>query len=161
MPAHSFPITRLASTSAFLEGLGIETGIGDQRRRSSRGCAPGATNRGRWSRSVAPDAHLQRGTPGEPSGHLFEFGDVHGRPDDPRRYGDATKVPYLVLGNNLKDLIAVLERRKGDLTAVFRVSDASHIVFAIFADVGPRWGIGHVPGEGSIALAQALGHEPT
>jgi peptidoglycan hydrolase-like protein with peptidoglycan-binding domain len=79
---------------------------------------------------------------------------------DPRRYVDAAKVPYLVLPRNLKDLIDIGDLRKGDLAAVVRVSAPDALVFAIYADVGPGWEAGHTPGEGSIALAQALGHDP-
>jgi hypothetical protein len=76
---------------------------------------------------------------------------VHGeRPvRDPRRYVDASTIPYVVLspgvrrrgGARLGDLATVWNRRNGKLA------------HAIFADVGPD---DHL-GEGSIALAQALG----
>lgn len=79
---------------------------------------------------------------------------------DPRRYVDATRIPYIVLPGNLKSLIDVEGLHKGDLAAVCRVEDPTTVVFAIYADVGPKWRPGHEPGEGSIALARALGHEP-
>jgi len=68
------------------------------------------------------------------------------RPNDPRRYVDASKVPYVVLpgglaragGMHLGDLALVTNQRNGASS------------YAIFADVGTF-------GEGSIALADNLG----
>lgn len=68
---------------------------------------------------------------------------------DPRRYVDSTTIPYIVLpsavtrktGTKLGDFAIVLNR-KNDKTS-----------FAIFADGGPAGKLG----EGSIALADALG----
>lgn len=80
---------------------------------------------------------------------------------DPRRYVDATKIPYIVLPRNLAELRDGASRvRKGDLAAVLRIDRPGDIVFSIYADVGPSWEPGEVLGEGSIALAQALGHDP-
>lgn len=80
---------------------------------------------------------------------------------DPRRYVDATKIPYIVLPRNLAELHPAGARvAKGDLAAVTLVGQPSRPVFAIYADVGPAWGPYHEPGEGSVALAQALGHDP-
>lgn len=71
-------------------------------------------------------------------------------PTDPRRYVDATQVPYLVLpfvaairelGISLGDFGMVVNRASGQRAG------------AIFADVGPTDNLG----EGSIALADALG----
>lgn len=77
---------------------------------------------------------------------------------DPHRYVDATRVPYVVLpggaanrawlrarGVSLGDLIVVHNQRTG------------RTAFAIWADVGPA---AHL-GEGSIALAEALGYPNT
>jgi peptidoglycan hydrolase-like protein with peptidoglycan-binding domain len=83
------------------------------------------------------------------------------KPHDPRRYVDSTKVPYFVLPRNLRHLLPDLGAlRRGDLAAVLHVDKPDDIVFAIYADVGPTWGPDHVPGEGSVALAQALDHDP-
>ncbi len=66
--------------------------------------------------------------------------------DDPRRYVDATAIPYVVLpgrmdaGANLGDFGLAYNARNGKLE------------YAIYADVGPRKKIG----EGSVALARAL-----
>ncbi|HEY2114641.1 MAG TPA: glycoside hydrolase family 75 protein [Candidatus Angelobacter sp.] len=72
-----------------------------------------------------------------------------GSPTAPGTYVDARKVPYIVLppefmkqfGVALGDLAMVTNRRNGKTS------------FAIFADVGPHGKIG----EGSVALARALG----
>lgn len=68
---------------------------------------------------------------------------------DPKRYIDATKIPYIALpsdfakqfGINLGDLALVVNHANGRST------------YAVFADVGPKGRIG----EGSIALAKRLG----
>ena len=70
----------------------------------------------------------------------------------PGTYVNAAKIPYIVLppdfsqrfGVTLGDLAVVTNRKNG------------RFAFAIFADVGPRGKIG----EGSIALARALGLDP-
>ncbi|HEX3587008.1 MAG TPA: glycoside hydrolase family 75 protein [Candidatus Angelobacter sp.] len=72
-----------------------------------------------------------------------------GSPTAPATYVDARKIPYIVLppefmkqfGVSLGDLAVVTNRRNGKSS------------FAIFADVGPHGKIG----EGSVALARALG----
>lgn len=66
---------------------------------------------------------------------------------DPRRYVDASMVPYLVTP---PELIRDNGIRLGDLAAVKRLDK---LAFAIVADVGPH---GHY-GEGSPALAELLG----
>lgn len=80
---------------------------------------------------------------------------------DPRRYVDAARIPYIVLPRNLAELHPAGARvAKGDLAAVTLASQPARTVFAIYADVGPAWGPFHEPGEGSVALALALGHDP-
>jgi len=72
-----------------------------------------------------------------------------GSPTSPDTYVDARKIPYIVLppefmnqfGVALGDLAVVTNQRSGKTS------------FAIFADVGPHGKIG----EGSVALARALG----
>ena len=68
---------------------------------------------------------------------------------DPRRYVDATRVPYVVLPPQVRRSTGV---RLGDFAFVWnrRNGKTAH---AIFADIGPTDEIG----EGSIALARALG----
>jgi len=72
---------------------------------------------------------------------------------DPRRYVDATKIPYIVLPNN--PLIWNTGVKKGDVAVVY-YEKTKQLSFAIFADVGPENGLG----EGSVKLAQNLGHDP-
>jgi hypothetical protein len=67
---------------------------------------------------------------------------------DPHRYVDAETVPFVVLPPRLRKAGAKL----GDLALVIDL-DSGARSFAIFADVGPKTGLG----EGSIALASALG----
>lgn len=69
--------------------------------------------------------------------------------DDPTRYVDATKIPFLVLPGNLA---RELGARPGDFAAVFNLQNGKSSP-AIFADVGP---VDHI-GEGSVALAENLG----
>jgi hypothetical protein len=69
--------------------------------------------------------------------------------DDPARYVDATKIPFLVLPGNLA---RQLSARPGDFAAVFNLQNGKSSP-AIFADVGP---VDHI-GEGSVALAENLG----
>ncbi len=66
--------------------------------------------------------------------------------DDPARYVDATKIPFLVLPGNLA---RELGARPGDFAAVFNLQNGKSSP-AIFADVGP---VDHI-GEGSVALAE-------
>ena len=66
---------------------------------------------------------------------------------DPRRYIDSSTMPYIAIprGN-------IGGGHLGDLAAVYNEQDG-RLVFAIAADAGPK---SHI-GEGSIALAEALG----
>jgi hypothetical protein len=72
-----------------------------------------------------------------------------GRPADPGTYVNAAKVPYVVLPPEIMERFDVA---LGDLALVTNRQNGRSS-FAIFADVGPRGKIG----EGSIALARALG----
>jgi hypothetical protein len=72
------------------------------------------------------------------------------RRTDPRRYVDSSRVPYLSVPPEL--LVAGVHL--GDLA---RVSYRDQWSPAVVGDVGPR---GHL-GEGSIALARALGLDPS
>jgi hypothetical protein len=65
---------------------------------------------------------------------------------DPTGYVDASKIPYVALPQDLADRGGV---RLGDLAVVMNLRN-SKSSFAIFADIGTL-------GEGSIALADALG----
>lgn len=68
---------------------------------------------------------------------------------DPRRYVDSTAIPYISLPGHHSD---VLRARLGDLVMVINGRNGLRST-AIYADIGPRAKIG----EGSIALAKALG----
>jgi hypothetical protein len=75
--------------------------------------------------------------------------DKHLARTDPRRYVDSSTIPYISLpGHHGEVLHALL----GDLAMVINGRNG-HRSAAIYADVGPRAKIG----EGSIALARALG----
>lgn len=67
-------------------------------------------------------------------------------PQDPSRYVDATKIPYIVLQHEVAHQAHV---RLGDLAAVFNLQNGKSSA-AIFADTGENLG------EGSVALADAL-----
>jgi hypothetical protein len=70
-------------------------------------------------------------------------------PADPRRYVDASSVPFFVLP---APALHVGHARLGDFGVVLNKHNGK-LAFAILADVGPKTRIG----EGSIALAHALG----
>lgn len=67
----------------------------------------------------------------------------------PKRYIDATRVPYIALP---MDFARAFDINLGDLALVVNKTNGRS-AYAIFADVGPKGRIG----EGSIALARALG----
>jgi hypothetical protein len=69
--------------------------------------------------------------------------------EDPRRYVDASTIPYIVLPALVRDKGGA---RLGDFATVRRRSNGK-VSHAIYADGGPAGKIG----EGSIALAEALG----
>lgn len=71
---------------------------------------------------------------------------------DPRRYVDSTQIPYIALPGAPAKKFGV---KLGDFAAVY-YGKTGKLSYAIFADVGPAGKLG----EGSIALARALGHEP-
>ena len=68
---------------------------------------------------------------------------------DPKRYIDATKIPYIALP---PDFAKAFDINLGDLALVFNQANGRS-AYAVFADVGPKGRIG----EGSIALAKQLG----
>ncbi|MEH2394136.1 MAG: glycoside hydrolase family 75 protein [Nostoc sp.] len=73
---------------------------------------------------------------------------------DPRRYVDSTNIPYIVLPGNA-DFRRVTGVKLGDFAVVYNTNNEK-LIFAIYADIGPKNQIG----EGSIALSQALGNDP-
>jgi hypothetical protein len=70
-------------------------------------------------------------------------------PNDPARYVDATKIPFIVLPGGMDQESGA---RRGDFAVVFNLQDGK-MSPAIFADTGPDDSIG----EGSVALAENLG----
>jgi hypothetical protein len=68
---------------------------------------------------------------------------------NPKRYIDATKVPYIALP---QDFATTFDIQLGDLAVVVNQANGRY-AYAIYADVGPKGKIG----EGSVALAKALG----
>jgi hypothetical protein len=68
---------------------------------------------------------------------------------NPKRYMDATKVPYIALPEDFATTFGI---RLGDLALVTNQANGRS-AYAIYADVGPNGRIG----EGSMALANALG----
>lgn len=74
---------------------------------------------------------------------------------DPHRYVDATTIPYIIIPGKPKRAVGVHLRdlvRMGDFVLVVNRSNGQ-VAGAIVADIGP---VGKL-GEGSIALAEALG----
>jgi hypothetical protein len=73
---------------------------------------------------------------------------------DPRRYVDSSKIPYIVLPGNsdFRDITGV---KLGDFAVTYNTNNEK-LAFAIYADIGLKNQIG----EGSIALSQALGNDP-
>jgi hypothetical protein len=78
----------------------------------------------------------------------LEQGNVRGE-RNPKRYIDATRVPYVALP---PDFVRTFGIHLGDRAVVVNQANGRS-AYAIFADVGPQGRIG----EGSIALAKALG----
>ncbi|TMV52154.1 hypothetical protein FE783_04210 [Paenibacillus mesophilus] len=74
--------------------------------------------------------------------------DFNKRFTDPNAYVNAEKIPYIVLPKN-KNFGAVL----GDMAVVYNTRNG-RVAFAVYADVNNGFG------EGSIALARALGINP-
>jgi hypothetical protein len=78
---------------------------------------------------------------------------------DPRRYVDATKIPYIVLPENDDEKFLKKAKVKlGDFAAVYN-GENGKLAFAIFADTSELFAGGEERtqfGEGSIALADAL-----
>jgi len=71
---------------------------------------------------------------------------------DPRRYVDSITVPYVAISPRLLARSLAGGAKLGDVVAVVNVANGK-VAYAVVADVGPKDKLG----EGSIALAQALG----
>jgi hypothetical protein len=147
----------------FLAGMSIDAD-GAPKAYHPKGSPPGldhlanAGHSGNWWGIVTQGGTPVVQRPGDlaPGFYVSMTALVHGSraERDPRRYVNASTVPYVVLPPEVR---AAGGARLGDLGAVWnRRQDA--LAFAILADVGPAGRIG----EGSIALAKALGipHSP-
>jgi len=109
---------------------------------------------GSWS-GVAADksGELFIQGPGDPfPGYYVSVTDLSDRAkaaNDPTRYVDASRIPYIVLPEGIE---AQTGARPGDFAVVFNLQNGKRSP-AIFADTGPEDRIG----EGSVALAESLG----
>jgi hypothetical protein len=109
---------------------------------------------GSWS-GVAADKNgipLVQGPDDPFPGYYVSVTDLSDRtktPTDPTRYVDASRIPYIVLPEEIEPQTGA---RPGDLAEVFNLQNGKSSP-AIFADTGPADRIG----EGSIALAERLG----
>lgn len=156
------PVWRLPNSTAF----GFRAGL--------RIDADGAPRAYHPDDSKALDSLAHAGSPGKWTGLVTDTGKPDGKPivqtradpapgyyvsttalfdktkpvKSPKRYVDATKVPYIALPEQAKEWGAEL----GDLAVVLNAKNG-RVAFAIFADLGPPAKLG----EGSIALADALG----
>jgi hypothetical protein len=109
---------------------------------------------GSWSGLVADksgEPFIQG--PGDPfPGYYVSVTDLSDRTkaaNDPTRYVDASRIPYIVLPEGIE---AQTGARPGDFAVVFNLQNDKRSP-AIFADTGPEDRIG----EGSVALAESLG----
>lgn len=109
---------------------------------------------GSWSGVAADkngDPFIQG--PGDPfPGYYVSVTDLSDRAkaaNDPTRYVDASRIPYIVLPEGIE---ARTGARPGDFAVVFNLQNGKRSP-AIFADTGPEDRIG----EGSVALAESLG----
>jgi hypothetical protein len=82
--------------------------------------------------------------------------DSHFPLDDPRRYVDATKVPYVVLNPILRQKAGL---DVGDLAAVVLNPEDPKVAFGIVADVGPVRGLGECSKKLADLLAKPHGVE--
>ena len=158
-PERDIPIGRLAGTSAFFyeSGMTIDadgapnayhpenTGLDDL----ANAGAPG-----RWE-GLAKDGDgepfIQGANDPFPGYYVSStaLADHSKAVNDPARYVDASKIPFIVLPGGMARQIGA---RTGDFAVVFNQRNGKSS-FAIFGDVGPVDRIG----EGSVALAENLG----
>ena len=158
-PERDVPIGRLAGTSAFFyeSGMTIDadgapnayhpdnTGLDDL----ANAGAPG-----RWE-GLAKDPYGEpyiQGPDDPFPGYYVSataLADHSKSVNDPTRYVDASKIPFIVLPGGMARQLGA---RPGDFAVVFNQRNGNSS-FAIFGDVGPFDRIG----EGSVALAENLG----
>jgi hypothetical protein len=156
---HDVPIGRFAGSAAFFYEAGMtidadgapnayhpdNTGLDD---------LANAGTPGRWE-GLAKDAdgepYIQG--PGDPFPGYYvsatALADRSKPANDPARYVDASKIPFIVLPGGMARQLGA---RPGDFAVVFNPRNGKSS-YAIFGDVGPFDRIG----EGSVALAENLG----
>jgi len=154
--ARAFPAQRIGDAVLFHAGMYIDAdGAPNAYGPHNRGLdfTANAVRDGRFlSVALHPDGRPVIQRTGRFKGYYVSTTSLHnaaGSPTNPGTYVDARKIPYIVLppefmkqfGVALGDLAVVTNQRNGRSS------------FAIFADVGPHGKIG----EGSVALARALG----
>jgi Fungal chitosanase of glycosyl hydrolase group 75 len=158
-PERDIPIGRLAGTSAFFyeSGMTIDAdGAPNAYHPDNLGLddLANAGAPGRWE-GLAKDAdgepYVQG--PDDPFPGYYvsatALADHSKAVNDPSRYVDASKIPFVVLPGGMAREIAA---RPGDFAIVFNRRNGKGS-YAIFGDVGPHDRIG----EGSVALAENLG----
>jgi hypothetical protein len=118
-------------------------------------CLRNAGSPGNWRGIVTdtgrPDGNPVVQGPDDPNPGYYvsqtSLFDPRRKRNDPRRYVDSNRIPYIALPKAMLDLV-----HPGDLAMAIRLVDGRRSG-AVFADVGPD----RRAGEGSIALADALG----
>jgi hypothetical protein len=158
-PERDIPIGRLPGSSAFFyeSGMTIDAdGAPNAYHPDNSGLddLQNAGSPGNWQ-GLAKDANGEpfiQG-PGDPFPGYYvsatALADHSKAVNDPARYVDASKVPFVVLPGGMARQMGA---RPGDFAAVFNERNGKSS-YAIFADVGPHDRIG----EGSVALAENLG----
>lgn len=152
-------VFRVGAALRYVAGLAVDAdGAPDAYHPSGhppgRDALANAGHPGRWygvvTDSGKPDGMPVVQEPSDPCPGFYvsptAFGDRARREDDPRRYVDAGRVPYVSIPPELR----ALGVRMGDAC---QVRYRGQCVAAIVAEVGPHGKLG----EGSIALALALG----
>ena len=104
-----------------------------------------------WALATDDDGELTIQGPDDPAPgfcvSMTVLQDESADPRSPSRYVDAASVPFIVLPYN-----QIGDAQLGDLATVYNRANG-RVVQAIFADLGPP----RFAGEGSVALAEALG----
>jgi hypothetical protein len=154
--ARAFPAQRIGDAVLFHAGMYIDAdGAPNAYGPNNRGLdfTANALRGGRFlSVALHPDGKPVIQRSGRFKGFYVSTTSLHnaaGSPTVPGTYVDARKIPYIVLPPEFMKQFGV---SLGDLAVVTNQSNGK-TSFAIFADVGPHGKIG----EGSVALARALG----
>jgi hypothetical protein len=154
--ARAFPAQRIGDAVLFQSGMYVDAdGAPNAYGPHNRGLdfTANAVRGGRFlSVATHPDGKPVIQRSGRFKGFYVSTTSLHntaGSPTVPGTYVDARKIPYIVLPPEFMKQFGV---SLGDLAVVTNQSNRRSS-FAIFADVGPHGKIG----EGSVALARALG----